>query len=414
MNNLSIEKAVTMTNQPAAQSWRKKVWLLLSKTPIFSRTNWKLLVLSFSIIATVSHLALLGFLQRAQNSWAFADWLISYTSGFTRRGLVGTIVAELHDANFASMVASVLAIQAIAVVLFGFLWASLFWESSPTLLNFAALIFPLGLMFPMADLAAGGRKDLLWIGLYALVAVLLWRGHQKLAIACVAILFPVLVLIHEGLFFFSGFLWVLMRLKGHCFRSSTLALLPSIATFAVVLVFSNPSASEICNSLVTRGFSTSICDGAIKFLDKSSFDALQFNLSYFVDVGFVIHGLTMALLVLIISHTLILTADKSEMLRRCTTFAVLVSLPLFAFGVDWGRWLSLLYISILVLSAAVQRDEIVAETFSVAKASVPSFFSSARPMLLISAITVIPVAVVPGTNFGLIQTIANFIAVLGL
>jgi len=403
-----------VSNQSVAKLRWRKAWLLVSKTPLISPTNWRMLVISFSIMATASHVALLVVLQRAQNSWAFADWLINYTSGFTRRGLLGTILAELQDANIASIVFSVLVIQAIAVVTIGFFWVFLFWEAPPTLLNFAALVFPLGLMFPMADLAAGGRKDLLWIGLYLLVFVLLRRGHRKLAVTSVAILFPVLILIHEGMFFFSGFLWALLRLRGLNFRSSTLPLLPSLATFAGVIVFSNPTASVICNSLVTRGFSTSICDGAIKFLDKSSKDALQFNLSYFVDAGFMIHGLTMAVLALMMCHALILSADQSELLRRYALYATCVSLPLFASGVDWGRWLSLLYISILVLAVAVKRDAKPDEVFKVPTASLRLSSSGLGLMLMALAFAAVPVAVVPGTNLGLIQTISNFLAAVGL
>jgi hypothetical protein len=80
----------------------------------------------------------------------------------------------------------------------------------------------------------------------------------------------------------------------------------------------------------------------------------------------------------------------------------------------WGRWLSLLYISILVLAIAVKGDAKPDQVFTESTASSKSSFSALGLMLTALVFAVLPVAVVPGTNLGLIQTITNFLAAVGL
>lgn len=391
----------------------RQVWQLVSQVPILSRFFWRMAVVSFSICVTTAHLVLLTVLQRAENSWAFADWLINYSSGFTRRGFLGAILVELEEAHLASIATSALVLQGVAVLVAGVFWAYLFWGRQPTLVHLAALIFPLGLLFPIADLAAGGRKDLLWFGLLFLAFAFLRRRHSALGIIYVAVLFPVVVLIHEGFFFLAGFLLALLRINGISFKSAVLALVPSMTVFAGVISFSNPSAGEMCQSLISRGFSANICNGAIAFLDNSTSEALEFNLAYFGQVEFVAHGLFMVVCVITMCSVLIATVDKSHRIGKHALLAVVVASPLFALGVDWGRWLCLLYISVLVLVfAGSDADKLDQRSREVS----PVILTDVRRvtfLLLTFSIMVIPVAVVPSDNLGLVETVLNFLTVIG-
>ncbi len=124
-------------------------------------------------------LALLGFLVCAlagfyftahewantAHPWAVGDWLISYHSGFVRRGSVGSVIFWLNDLTGISLTALVLSVH---VILFCILVSAIGYLSLTKRLSFPVLLLlisPACLLFPFLDLAGGGGSlRAVWCG----------------------------------------------------------------------------------------------------------------------------------------------------------------------------------------------------------------------------------------------------------
>jgi hypothetical protein len=125
--------------------------------------NWFLLAL---FLAFVIRRVLFWFskdaLEDRLNFWAFTDWLIDYSSGFTRRGLSGEFINMLSAVAPPRMIVAVLSWLIFLAVVLGYLRML---SSSVNVLNpftMAGMLFlPSLLLFYVYDHDAFARKEII-------------------------------------------------------------------------------------------------------------------------------------------------------------------------------------------------------------------------------------------------------------
>ena len=313
------------------------------------------------------------FLHRPAFDWSASEWMIDYAAGFVRRGLGGTLLLHLLRLTGWGFF-PVLAI--FTTTLYLGLCAGLVAVSwrlrGPALWRFALLFNPL-LLLSICDYGTIARRDTLFLWgtlLHVLLGEWLLRRPRTRASALwlavsVAALALVLALLHEGIFLF---LWLPLNLalfsyllaQMHC-RRRAIALLLLVAFAPALLAVAASAlrhgdlrtAQAICRSwrfaLPLACSPGGALPPALDALTWSLPRALSLSLAYAWRFPLypLLYALFGALQVLAV-HRLQPTARLAHLLALLA-FPFAAALPLFLLGVDWGRWLSLLALSSLIV-----------------------------------------------------------------
>ena len=116
------------------------------------------LFIAFTVFYAIFYLY---FKREVGNDSSISEWLINYQGGFTRRGLGGEITTTV--ANFFSIPLrhSIFFIQSILHISYLFLIFTYIKNLKLNIFQIFALFTPIFLLYPVAELEALGRKEML-------------------------------------------------------------------------------------------------------------------------------------------------------------------------------------------------------------------------------------------------------------
>ncbi len=308
---------------------------------------------------------------RMARKWLLGEWLINYQGGFVRRGLPGELAYRLgHLTGLAPAVWIIGAVLLLYAVLF-LSFRALFAASSHRLWTWTLLLSPATLAFPLLDFLAGFHKELLFLAALALLSsLLLQRQVSSLAAtAYLALVIPLITFAHEPLFCFAPYFVAALvlggRTLGQAARQSAPGLLLGFA--AAVLCAAHPgnlgTAQGICASLGypyspegAIGNINQVCSGgAIPFLAYTRSMAAQAVRERVIRDHFLALYPALALLALLPiafgGFTLFRDGRRRDVciLGVAAFVSFALSLPLFVYGEDWGRWIALHIFSLALL-----------------------------------------------------------------
>lgn len=338
--------------------------------------NWdKPQVLAATFLAT-TWLAVAHELVRASHrldSWIVGDWLINYTGGFVRRGLPGEAVRLLWRATGVAPPAWVLCLQLVLYVVF-FVSAFRLLRSRLTDRGFLlATLSPVVFSFWVLDHQGAGRKEILYFAVLSTYGVMLKRDSALLRSdlrhgLLLSGALTVVVLSHEMLFLFSPFLLTLLLIsRGEGARELPRFALPALSlpalAFALSMIFRGSAmvVARICRSLLR--YVPDQCQGAsaIGYLARDAGDAML-DVAREIRDHDLVSTYVIALLLGAVPFCIILLSWKpwgrlSALLRsrldvQVFLLALAAPLPVFAVGYDWGRFLNMYFVSVLVVFCA--------------------------------------------------------------
>lgn len=307
--------------------------------------------------------------------WTIGDWLINYDGGFVRRGLTGALVMILHRATRAPLAWVVFSIQASVFVLFLVCVYKLSKGIRWSYLMAAVLISPATLAFTTLDAVSGMRKEILLFAalgltIYALVCGRLkdWQLSAMLSVFLVG-----MALAHEGLlvvapYFFAAVVIETMSLR----RAIRICMIPfalaGVALVAVMLHHGNTAqAQAICSAVGGQMAKPGVDDGGVC---SGAIRALSWNVAEehagMMGWIFLAHLPRLYSLLVIPSFAPLLLLMSRFYRRDRLRYEVvavlgcaLVSLPgmavLFYVGSDWGRWIHLQTVSLMLLAIMMDR-----------------------------------------------------------
>lgn len=322
---------------------------------------------SYSVIVITMTLLLIhyaGQVYRGGHFFKTGDWLINYSSGLIRRGLIGELSMLIGAFTGVGLKWTIFFIQALAFTSFVYLVLNKFSKFKDAPATVLLLLSPaFAFMFWVNSNASVFRKELL----VYLVVIIFLEAFSRLRVSyslywSALALFIVSGLSHEiaifvwPFLFFSIWDWAVK----HKISTTQMLLLNVPLGLVVVLILyvslaykgSLGSANTICESLQGYGFSEGICGGAIAWLQFDANDGFQQVLNY--GVAFWMNYLILGLISF--APLFFLKLDRS--IWWLITGSVALMLPLFLFAVDYGRFLSILFTS-TVLVLIWTRAEIV-------------------------------------------------------
>lgn len=321
-----------------------------------------------------------AFMAREIDSWIIADWLINYSGGFVRRGFTGAVVMLLHRATGFPLQWIVFAMEASVFVVF---LASVYQLTRGirwSYLMMAVLVSPATLAFTvLGGHEAGLRKEvLLFAALAITICVLVWgRWKDWQVSALLSIFLVVLALSHEGLLVAVPYFFAAVAIQTKSLRRAVgICAVPfvlcGIACAAVILHHGDRATAEtICSSVGgtlgtarARAFHPlgGLCGGAIYWLqlDLAQGRELiapaiqQWKLARLFEViAIPTFAPVVALMVLFYRRDRL--QYEVTVAAGCAFLSLAGMGVLFYVGIDWGRWLHIEVVSLMLLLLMMDR-----------------------------------------------------------
>jgi hypothetical protein len=313
------------------------------------------MTVAFAVLATSAYSAIASYAQviaAGGNDHQAGDWLISYPGTFVRRGMFGELLLSLTPPGQATLWV-LFAIQvALYVPLFGYVIDYLF-RSRFSWSAIALACSPAALPFIGWDPLGGFRKETL--GFLALVLLALARRRlnrwlRGLLLAGSLIAWTVGVFSWESLAFLLpgvGFLLLaddvipLRRLLAAAYTA-----IGAVALGASVVAHGDAGTpARLCQAVVDHGLGTNLCTGAIAWMGRGLDDSLR-------AVGQTLPVYSGYLVMFVLA---LLPIAVSPWLRRYWPWvvaAVVGVAPLFVLGIDYGHWIHILVIELMICMIA--------------------------------------------------------------
>lgn len=290
------------------------------------------------------------------NGYAFADWLINYQeTGFSRRGLPGTIFVFLYSIFSVKVQYSVFFTQTIVYVLFFYFLYKLFRFKKVNIVDALFLFTPFCLWGFFSDPAIGARKDgVLWLLFIAFTYYLSQNKLTKTKEYIFLVLFTVSVFIHESFVFYAPyFLIALYFHNGKIGVRMFVLILLSFCIPAAIILLTGINADyhktlqivKDCNINLQK---ENIFEWKETQLVKTDYYTKEIkNLSLYIisvilQLGFVIFYMFLKKF----------TPESRKKLLMAFGLAFFISIPLFLIAIDIGRWFynSFILFEILLIS----------------------------------------------------------------
>jgi len=296
---------------------------------------------------------------RTRDDFAFGDWLINYQGGFVRRGLLGEAVYAVHLLFGGNPGFYVLVLQLALYSVF--LLFSFLLLRRQNIVAYAPLVLvPFTFMYHDE---VGFRKEQIFLTFMAISVWLLHSRPDRSARATYVLLlalYPAAVLSHEMLLVFLPYLLAAYALSGCWQRSTTTTTTTgvcalsalSVACFSAVILYGRTAglgAERILESLAAAGYTAG---GAIGFLNDSM-AAAHGRVREVYRWGNYTNYLPATALVAVAFYSIRGRIHHIVRDRICLSLvaaSIALSIPLFVFAHDWGRFIRIHAVALLLLS----------------------------------------------------------------
>ena len=279
--------------------------------------------------------------------WAITEWLINYSNGFIRRGLVGSIHLQLFPYGTASL--AILLIVGVILFLIPALYA-LAWlhKSGYSWTSVVIVCNPAAFLFAAWDTGGLLRKEALGLAALTLLAFACasWKVDSiRSVLICTSAIIYVLAAFSSEInsFLLPCFFYLISGLgvKGvsHFWQKFTLGFFTLVGTSGLLVgtFFSGNSTfrSSVCDSIINKGYSESYCGAAINLIGLQLSDYFNLAVEHF-PMNSIYFFIFLPLALIPIFSTSWIKKNRTFLL-----FFVIIVAPLFIVAVDYGRTIAM-------------------------------------------------------------------------
>ena len=209
--------------------------------------DWSSYYLYYILILIVCGVFILYSKHDVGNDSSLSDWLINYSGGFVRRGLVGQIVLEFAYFFSIKLRDAIVIFQIISFVTYYVLVFFLLRRTITNRLLILSVFSPIFILFPIAEIEAFGRKEI-----FILLIVILYFFSNirdiKTQLIFKFFIFPISILIWEPAIIFYPYLLLidLVVFKINKLNKNLIWLFLSylVVFFVTIFVYLNSISSE--------------------------------------------------------------------------------------------------------------------------------------------------------------------------
>ena len=199
--------------------------------------NFRLYLLVYLIFVTISSILFLNDTYLLTTNNSIAEWLINYKGGFGRRGFLGEIFLEISSFTKINLKQIIFYFLVIFILTYHYLLFLFLKNLKFNIFFIIAVLSPLFVIFPIAEIEALGRKDILIPTLFLILSLL----YQKLDINKLSTVllfsYTILILTHEVSIFYLPFFYFFIFSKIKKFNLNNLLLILFISIYFLTLIY---------------------------------------------------------------------------------------------------------------------------------------------------------------------------------
>ena len=335
----------------------------------FSFIQWQTLILIFIGILFL-WLGLPSLYKRISwcDGYALGDWIINYEDGgFKRRGLSGSFFIFLSRISGVYIGKLVFLFISVQYVLFVTLFVTYFRRIKFDYWLVLFTFLPTVILFPINDLYAFGRKEILLFNLFLFFTISYKKTdvYSWKYIGLLSTLISIITLFHELVVFYIPYILLiyfkdfLTYKKGSFLKIIVIGLSTFVPAFLIFLVGAEINQGHSWEIFKELGVSSNVMNGIFSWpkegFGKGQVNALIFAFRNNYILYFVSYFITFSVfLVLIIKNQFLRSNIKQTLFLHF--FLLTISLPIFFLTIDWGRWLNIHFISMLFIISLFYLD----------------------------------------------------------
>ena len=211
------------------------------------KTNWQNYLLIYTALLIFFGISFLYSKHNVGNDSSISDWFINYSGGFVRRGFTGEIITNFSTLFSIGLRDSILIFQ---IGFFVVLYYLIFLFCKNLFLNrllILSILSPIFVLYPVAEIEALGRKELI-VFLFYLTYLFAYIRSTTIQLIYKLLLFPICILIWEPSIFFFSYIFLLdlfvFRINkfDKDFFNLILSYLPSLVI--TIFIYLNPISPE--------------------------------------------------------------------------------------------------------------------------------------------------------------------------
>ena len=292
------------------------------------------------------------------NDSTISEWLINYSGGFTKRGIIGQLCIYLANYSGINLRDSILIFQIMILIIYFFILYIFLKDIQINKIIILAIFTPVFILYPVAEIEVLARKEIFIFCIFIFYLFLTkntYRLYYKL------FFLPLAVLIWEPVCFFFLFFFAIDLIQTQS-KKLDIKFVKIISSFvpAMILVCYialNPIGAEnhqIMEDYLMINFNETCYMSCGLLKSKSSiydqfagnFDSYSFEV-FFRYILIILFGFG-PLFILAFNSTLknskIIFFEKFDNLLSPILICLTPVIFLFAMGYDWGRWVNISYV----------------------------------------------------------------------
>jgi len=291
------------------------------------------------------------------NDSTISEWLINYTGGFTRRGLIGQICILFAENLNLNLRFTIFIFQTIILFVYFCLLFLFFSKINVNKIMLLSIFSPIFILYPLAEIEVLARKELF---VFSFFLIYLLIQDIKIKSFFVFFVLPIIILIWEPVVFFFPFL-IALEIINNKYKNFKKFLFQGFYIFVpaiiiTILIIFNPISDEnheVMKNYLKINFSENCYMSCALLKSKSTFYQ-QFNPLRVYNFEVVIRYILIMIIgfspLLYLSHFSKLKLKKIFFFDQFNSLLIpqliLISpvLLLFAMGYDWGRWVNISYV----------------------------------------------------------------------
>ncbi len=293
--------------------------------------------------------------------WQYGDWLINYQGGFIRRGLIGELFYSIY--KFTNIKLDLIIFT--SVILFYLLFSLILIKSSryfvKSKLDYLLFLSPGFFLYPVMNSEIIGRKDIILVLVVGIFVFFkdIFRKNLNYIIVILSIIF--LTLSHSGFLFYSQYLIVIyffsqikINKKIENWKFAVyMVLILGLGILVNLFPGNETQVIKICNSV--SSFSQDNCTNSgqigwlINNMSNYLYEKIEFGLFTLIN-HFIIYLISFCFIFIFLfkkieNSKFIISFKNIKNLKPIKLFIILIliSLPIFILGRDWGRYIYLSY-----------------------------------------------------------------------
>ena len=293
--------------------------------------------------------------------WQYGDWLINYQGGFIRRGLIGELFYSIYKLTNIKLDLIIFT----SVILFYLLFSLILIKSSryfvKSKLDYLLFLSPGFFLYPVMNSEIIGRKDIILVLVVGIFVFFkdIFRKNLNYIIVILSIIF--LTLSHSGFLFYSQYLIVIyffsqikINKKIENWKFAVyMVLILGLGILVNLFSGNETQVIKICNSV--SSFSQDNCTNSgqigwlINNMSNYLYEKIEFGLFTLIN-QFIIYLISFCFIFIFLfkkieNSKFIISFKNIKNLKPIKLFIILIliSLPIFILGRDWGRYIYLSY-----------------------------------------------------------------------